>query len=359
MIALNSTRSLEIILGGAVTTNQLPFTATYADHDPSVPSFTSTPADGQTNNTTAVTVVPAPSGSIQRTIKRVNVYNADTAQATVTLRINNGGTLRIQTVVILQAGERLEYEDGEGFSVYNTLGAQKVTAANTSPLDKGFITGFLMSWNSTTSITISSGAAHLQGSDSILASSSSITLSSLSLSANTLYHVYFYSNAGAPAFEVSSTAPSSVYYGTARSKTGDTSRRYIGSIRAGASGAIFNFDHGEGGLMTYKVNINTSPLFVVSGQTQTAVTAVSLSAAVPVSSRRANLYMENSDTGSLVYFSSGELTPNSDTQTFLLPQSELSTAVTLSSAQAFAYQYNSAPGVGSLNVWMIGYIFER
>lgn len=135
MIALNSTRSLEIILAGAVTTNQLPFTATYVDHTPNtpptIPVTAVTPNDGQTNNTTAVTVVPAPAVGTQRTIKHVNVYNADTAQATLTIRLNNGGTFRTQIIVILRPGDRLEYEDGAGFRIMGADGA--VRAPGTVP----------------------------------------------------------------------------------------------------------------------------------------------------------------------------------------------------------------------------------
>lgn len=124
MIILDSTtESLEILLAGAVTTNQLPFTASYADHNATAPSFTPGSSDGQTNSTTAVTLVGNPGAGVQRQVKRLNVYNADTAQVTVTIRLNNGGTLRTIIVVTLLPGDRIEYEDSTGFRVFDSTGA--------------------------------------------------------------------------------------------------------------------------------------------------------------------------------------------------------------------------------------------
>ena len=82
MIILDSTtESLEILLGGAVATNQLPFTVSFADHNAAAPSFTPGSTDGQTNGATAVTLVASPAASVQRQVKRINIYNADTATA--------------------------------------------------------------------------------------------------------------------------------------------------------------------------------------------------------------------------------------------------------------------------------------
>lgn len=126
MIILDATsESLEILLAGAVTTTQAPFTVSYADHNAATPSFTPGSSDGVTNNTTAVTLVAAPAASTQRQVKRINVYNDDTAAMMVTVRLNNGGTFRKIAVITILPGERIEYEDSVGFRVFDASGAIK------------------------------------------------------------------------------------------------------------------------------------------------------------------------------------------------------------------------------------------
>lgn len=94
VLVLNTTnKSIEILLGASGTTNQLQYTAHYADA--TTTSFTEGSNDGLTNNTTAVTMVAAPAASTQRIIREITVYNADTVAATITVRLNSGGSYRI------------------------------------------------------------------------------------------------------------------------------------------------------------------------------------------------------------------------------------------------------------------------
>lgn len=126
MIVLDATtKLLQVVLSGAVTTNHLEFTASYADYLASPASFTPGDNNGLTNNTTAVTLVAAPAASTQRQVKRINVYNSDTASATVTIRLSDAGNFRTQRSVTLLPGEYIEYEDAHGFTVYDASGAAK------------------------------------------------------------------------------------------------------------------------------------------------------------------------------------------------------------------------------------------
>lgn len=121
MIILDATtKSLEAVLAGAVTTNQLPIVVTFVD----VTTTTYVPGatDTVTNNTTGVTVVAAPAASTQRQVKLLTVFNADTVAATATVRYNNNGTLRTLCKVTLVAGSTLVYTDGEGWRVLDTTG---------------------------------------------------------------------------------------------------------------------------------------------------------------------------------------------------------------------------------------------
>jgi len=135
-----TTRSIEVLLGGAVATNQLPIVASYADSElPAYASFADlrlaqeTQATNQTatNNTSVVTAVAAPGSGDQRRLKYLSVYNADTAEVTPTVRLNDNGTTRILAKPTLAVGDTLYYVEGIGFYVMDTNGAMK--SAGTIP----------------------------------------------------------------------------------------------------------------------------------------------------------------------------------------------------------------------------------
>jgi hypothetical protein len=132
MIILDSaTKSVEVLLNGTVTTNQFDFVTSWVDiiGGPPPTSFLSGGNDGTTNNTTAVSIVPAPGALTQRQVKIITVYNADTASAIVTVRYKNGASTRKICVVTLVPGSTLFYTDGEGFRVIDSSGALVTTAA--------------------------------------------------------------------------------------------------------------------------------------------------------------------------------------------------------------------------------------
>ena len=128
MILAATTSSLEVILAGAVTANQLPFECSWVD----ITATTFTPGEtgGLTNSGTAVTLVAAPGASTQRQVKFINIYNADTASATVTVRYNANSTLRTLVKVILQVGEALIF-DGKAFTILDAVGAVKIAQSGT------------------------------------------------------------------------------------------------------------------------------------------------------------------------------------------------------------------------------------
>jgi len=169
----------------------------------------------------------------------------------------------------------------------------------TAKLDKsilaGYIDGLKMVWNSATSISVTSGACYIQGSSAVISFPSTLTLSSLSLSASTWYHLYGYLNAGTPAIELVTTAPASPYNGTARSKTGDTSRRYLGSVVTNASGTILQFVIDSSGLLRY----TAGNIRCLANGVATTRTSVSLSSGVPITATSVELALTNTDTAVL------------------------------------------------------------
>ena len=138
MINLDTTtKSLEVLLGGAVAGTQLPFSASYVDTN--VSPVPVSEANGTTNNTSAVTLVSAPASSKRRIVKSLGIYNADSAEAAVTVRVNDNGTFRILVKTTLAVGSTLMLTEGEQWKVLKANGEIAVgsAAANTNALLDG------------------------------------------------------------------------------------------------------------------------------------------------------------------------------------------------------------------------------
>ena len=94
MIVLSEvTDSLQVVLGGAVATNQLHCVAAWRDRSSGPPAtFGAGRTVAQTNNTIDVDIVPAPASGVQRVIDFISVYNADTDERTVAIKFSDNGT---------------------------------------------------------------------------------------------------------------------------------------------------------------------------------------------------------------------------------------------------------------------------
>ena len=126
------TKKLEILLGGAITTNQLTFQCEWVD----VTASASTPGTngGLTNGATAVDLVPVPGASTQRIINGINIYNADTVPQTVTVRFNDNATTRVLKTTTLAVGDTLSWSLPEAWEQIDSSGNIKST-----PLTGSFI----------------------------------------------------------------------------------------------------------------------------------------------------------------------------------------------------------------------------
>ncbi len=127
MIILNSTTDkIQIILASGVTANQLSCYAGYRDI--TITSFTPKRTITNTNNTTAVDLVPSPASSTQRVIDYISIYNKDSASSNVTVRFNDNGTTYNLIKVTIAPGEKIEYNDSDGFKVITNGGGQRTSA---------------------------------------------------------------------------------------------------------------------------------------------------------------------------------------------------------------------------------------
>lgn len=119
MIILSATTdNLQVVLDGAVTTSQLQCVASW--RDVTTTAYTPGRTVIVTNDTTDVNAVAAPASSTQRVVDFVSVYNADTADATVTIKLDANGTEYVLWRGNLQPGDTVRFVEGAGFVVERT-----------------------------------------------------------------------------------------------------------------------------------------------------------------------------------------------------------------------------------------------
>jgi len=133
MIFLDSSTNLTIELAATVATNQARCYASWRDTKTGelAPGFTS----ADTNNTSAVNLVPAPAATYTRGIDFITVHNDDSASITVTIKV---GT-RILYKVTLAVDENLQWTDSTGFLVISAAGTVKTSVNQIAgAADSGF-----------------------------------------------------------------------------------------------------------------------------------------------------------------------------------------------------------------------------
>lgn len=167
----------------------------------------------------------------------------------------------------------------------------------------GYIDGLKMVWVSDTALTVTSGAAYIPGLGRVLRVPSDIAKAGLTLSASTWYHVYLFLNGATPDIEIVTTAPTAPYNGTARAKTGDTSRRYVGSVISKNDGSIFPFLHSANSIV-YKTPGTVFRVLSNGGATSTAI--VDCSAAVPVTATTIGARFLNLASSDTLFVSPGD-----------------------------------------------------
>lgn len=132
MIILDATtKKLQLVLSGVVTTTELDWITSYVDI--TTTAFTPGSSDGTSNGTTAVDIIAAPAASTQRQLKHIAIQNRDTVSATVTLRYNDNATIRKIAVISLSSGYQLIMDCNGDISIYDTSG-KLLTAASASDL---------------------------------------------------------------------------------------------------------------------------------------------------------------------------------------------------------------------------------
>jgi len=123
IILTNTTDKIDVVLGGAITTNQLRCMTSWRDI--TTTAYTPGRTVINTNSTTDVDISGSPASSTQRVIDLISIHNTDTVSATVTVKFDANGTEYILFKATIASGERIEYSDGNGFKVQTVSGATK------------------------------------------------------------------------------------------------------------------------------------------------------------------------------------------------------------------------------------------
>lgn len=275
-----------------------------------------------------------------------------TASGTYKLTLqNNGGT--VTHLVLYPNQAALCLPDGNGAYVVTLLRI-------TQPAVSTALEGLQLIWNSATSLSVGTGLCYAENGDQFDVSST-LTASSLSLSSSTWYHVYVYLSSGTPAMEVVTTAPTA-WKGSAYSKTGDTSRRYVGSVRTDGSGNVYKFYHNPADnlIMYADLDPSASPFLVLNAGTASSSTSVSLTSCVPVTAAFCVIRAFNS--GDKTFRIGATIASSTQFGFVLAAGSSVSTysVQTLPCpSQTIYYKFDSAVGAGSASIWNFGYLFKR
>jgi hypothetical protein len=123
MVITTTSDSIQIVLGAAVTTNQLTFVASFNDYTST--GVTPTKNASTTNNTTAVDIIPAPPSGSSRELRYCSIFNCDSEAATVTVTGNFGGTPRTMISVKLAVNDYIQYTHRTGWKVFDMNGSLK------------------------------------------------------------------------------------------------------------------------------------------------------------------------------------------------------------------------------------------
>jgi hypothetical protein len=117
-----TTRKLQMVLGGAITTNQLQcvvgFYDVLAQSKDGTEEYKGALQVSTSNNGTDVDICAAPGiAGTTRDVTYISVFNLDTVNASVTVKLDDGGTEHVLVKVILYPNESLVYSKDGGWQI--------------------------------------------------------------------------------------------------------------------------------------------------------------------------------------------------------------------------------------------------
>lgn len=283
----------------------------------------------------------------------LNLTNTDGLPEGVTNKYATSANVRAATLLGLDLTVKTPVVETDTLllAIGKLQAGKAAIGAGVSP---GYIEGLIPQWNSSTSLTLLPGTAYIPGTGKPLTMPVALTLTGLSLISNTWYYLYLYENAGAPAIELVTQAPTAPYTGTARGKSGDMTRRFICALRSNAGIGLLSFEVTANNMIVHRGLLSAAPYRVVTGATNTTATTVSCSSLVPPTTQTALLMA--SQNGSTVLF----MGLPADTASWFVRVSantQSQVLMALDSSQSLSFTNSGAGGSVSLDI--AGYGMDR
>jgi len=240
------------------------------------------------------------------------------------------------------------------------MGSIQRASAKLRGMGKGFIEGLRLVYVSANALTVQAGSAYVPSLNKAVELGTDKALTGLSLTAATFYHFYLYENAGVGDIEMSTTAPVRVS-GSAFQKTGDSSRRYIGSALAGASNTLQKFIHYPStGQMYYLVaNAGVAPFIVLAGGTTTTTYDIDPAAAIPVTAHTACTSV-SAGSAAVVFGNVDQVNALAGPNWLSSVSASVIAKLDIPIGSNGRFQAkNTATSTGGVTVYILGYFFER
>lgn len=226
-------------------------------------------------------------------------------------------------------------------------------AAGAIGMALSYINGFNLTVSATT-VTVGPGIAVIPslGRSKPVTLSADTTVNIGTTTLSTWYHIYLYMNGTTPAIEVSTTAPAAYLY-PAHQKTGDNTRRYLGSLCTAADNTVqpgiafggdFSYVNASGNRIVAN-NVSTAKVTANAGvRVPVTVQLMQIEAANAASTAACQFYVRSTDTNNL---------------TVIQPGNRQYLRIPLLSYPNFYFQYAASPGSTGLYVDVMGYTFSR
>jgi len=203
-------------------------------------------------------------------------------------------------------------------------------------------------------ITCGPGAAYVQG-GGIVRVAGAITTTVTGLTANTWRHVYLCLSGSTPTIEAVTTEPVDYSY-PAKQKTGDATRRYLGSFRVDSWGGMVP-QLCMNGRCYFQAQWDTQHRVMGNGQS-TAKAGVAVNAEIPATAVNIELAVTNASTAGLSFVDISSKSTNGGTS--VQPGAKNIVTIPADGYPYIYYQYStSAPSPAGVYIDVGGYTYAR
>lgn len=222
-----------------------------------------------------------------------------------------------------------------------------------------YIDGLELEW-AANSVIVKPGAAYIAAAGITLEVTAPLTIALSGLTPATFYHVYYFAGVNNVAStELSVTAPVAATVG-GYVKTGDASRRYLGSVLALTATTVQRFQQNGGKMYYNATGMGSAPFAVLTAGNATTATDVAVAGVVPVTAVSVLANAINGDTGVTARISNSDIGAISSTncRQTVRPGASSELEILLTASRTFSYAFDSTPS-SVLQIRVNAYNFRR